>query len=339
MALPDFFKGVVDRGLTAVDLLNEEQWTVAKNEFGLTCSMAYVGAGGINEGLNNPKHHETLINAMKTGLPKLKAAGFPNAICFFGKRDGMSDYDGIKNSIACLKQIKPIAEDNGVTVNIELLNSKVNHPDYIGDNTPYGAAIVAAIDSPNIKLLYDIYHMQIMEGDVIATIDKYKDQIGHYHTGGVPGPQRARRDAGAELAGGHRGDHRHRLQGPLRARVHPEARPDDVASAKRSRCVTSSARAVARPRRPRGLACAFDVSPQLTLLIDAGRPGGRPAVARRADLGRRRARRDAGARRRPRRGSPSIQFVGRRPRRPGPTAATGSRLPTRRTASGSRSAR
>ena len=197
MALPDFFKGVKDRGLTHVDLLNEEQWTQAKNDFGLGCSMAYVGAGGINEGLNNPKHHETLINAFKTGLPKLKAAGFPNAICFFGKRDGMSDYDGIKNSIACLKQIKPIAEANGVNVCIELLNSKVNHPDYIGDNTPYGAAIVAAIDSPNIKLLYDIYHMQIMEGDVIATIGKYKDQIGHYHTGGVPG--RNELDATQEL--------------------------------------------------------------------------------------------------------------------------------------------
>jgi len=197
MALPDFFKGVVDRGLTHVDLLNEEQWTQAKNDFGLSCSMAYVGAGGINEGLNNPKHHETLINAFKTGLPKLKAAGFPNAICFFGKRDGMSDYDGIKNSIACLKQIKPIAEANGVNVCIELLNSKVNHPDYIGDNTPYGAAIVAAIDSPNVKLLYDIYHMQIMEGDVIATIGKYKDQIGHYHTGGVPG--RNELDATQEL--------------------------------------------------------------------------------------------------------------------------------------------
>jgi len=172
MALPDFFKGVVDRGLTHVDLLNEEQWTQAKNDFGLSCSMAYVGAGGINEGLNNPKHHETLINAFKTGLPKLKAAGFPNAICFFGKRDGMSDYDGIKNSIACLKQIKPIAEANGVNVCIELLNSKVNHPDYIGDNTPYGAAIV-------------------------ATIGKYKDQIGHYHTGGVPG--RNELDATQEL--------------------------------------------------------------------------------------------------------------------------------------------
>jgi hydroxypyruvate isomerase len=197
MALPDFFKGVKDRGLTHVDLLNEEQWTQAKNDFGLACSMAYVGAGGINEGLNNPKHHETLINAFKTGLPKLKAAGFPNAICFFGKRDGMSDYDGIRNSIACLKQIKPIAEANGVNVCVELLNSKVNHPDYIGDNTPYGAAIIAAIDSPNVKLLYDIYHMQIMEGDVIATIGKYKDQIGHYHTGGVPG--RNELDATQEL--------------------------------------------------------------------------------------------------------------------------------------------
>ena len=117
----------------------------------------------------------------------LKAAGFPNAICFFGKRDGMSDYDGIKNSIACLKQIKPIAEANGVTVCIELLNSKVNHPDYIGDNTPYGAAIVAAIDSPNVKLLFDIYHMQIMEGDVIATIKANHQHFAHYHVAGVPG--------------------------------------------------------------------------------------------------------------------------------------------------------
>ena len=197
MPIKDFYKGVVDRGLTAVDLLNEEQWTVAKGEFGLMCSMAYVGAGGINEGLNDPKHHEMLITAMKTNLPKVKAAGFPNAIVFFGKRNGMSDADGIKNSIACLQQIKPIAEDNGVTVCIELLNSKVNHPDYIGDKTPYGAEIVRAVSSPNIKLLYDIYHMQIMEGDVIATITKYKDQIGHYHTGGVPG--RNELDATQEL--------------------------------------------------------------------------------------------------------------------------------------------
>ncbi len=196
MALPDFFKGVIDRGLTAVDLLNEEQWKQAK-EAGLQCSLAYVGAGGINEGLNDPKHHELLITAMKTGLPKLKAAGIPSAICFFGKRNGMADAEGIKNSIACLQQIKPIAEENGVNVIVELLNSKVNHPDYIGDKTPYGAEIIRAVNSPNIKLLYDIYHMQIMEGDVIATINKYKDAIGHYHTGGVPG--RNELDATQEL--------------------------------------------------------------------------------------------------------------------------------------------
>ncbi len=196
MALPDFFKGVIDRGLTAVDLLNEEQWTQAKAA-GLQCSLAYVGAGGINEGLNDPKHHELLITAMKTGLPKLKAAGIPSAICFFGKRNGMADAEGIKNSIACLQQIKPIAEENGVNVIVELLNSKVNHPDYIGDKTPYGAEIIRAVNSPNIKLLYDIYHMQIMEGDVIATINKYKDAIGHYHTGGVPG--RNELDATQEL--------------------------------------------------------------------------------------------------------------------------------------------
>jgi hydroxypyruvate isomerase len=197
MPLKDFFKGVVDRGLTAVDLLNEEQWTVAKGEFGLMCSMAYVGAGGINEGLNDPSKHELLITAMKTNLPKVKAAGFPNAICFFGKRNGMSDADGIKNSIACLNQIKPIAEENGVTVCVELLNSKVNHPDYIGDKTPYGAEIIRAVNSPNVKLLYDIYHMQIMEGDVIHTINTYKDAIAHYHTGGVPG--RNELDATQEL--------------------------------------------------------------------------------------------------------------------------------------------
>jgi hydroxypyruvate isomerase len=196
MDLKAFFQGVVDRGLTAVDLLNEAQWTQAKAA-GLQCSLAYVGAGGINEGLNDPKHHELLINAMKTGLPKLKAAGIPSAICFFGKRNGMSDADGIKNSIACLQQIKPIAEENGVNVIVELLNSKVNHPDYIGDKTPYGAEIIRAINSPNVKLLYDIYHMQIMEGDVIATINKYKDAIGHYHTGGVPG--RNELDATQEL--------------------------------------------------------------------------------------------------------------------------------------------
>jgi hydroxypyruvate isomerase len=192
----DFFKGVADSGLTAVDLLNEEQWTVAK-EFGLTCSMGYVGAGSIPIGLNDPKNHDMMVNAFTTNIPKAKAAGVPNVICFFGNRNGMADAEGIKNSIACLNRVKGLAEDNGVTICVELLNSKVNHKDYMGDKTPYGAEIIRAVNSPRVKLLYDIYHMQIMEGDVIATIRAYKDAIGHYHTGGVPG--RHELDADQEL--------------------------------------------------------------------------------------------------------------------------------------------
>jgi hydroxypyruvate isomerase len=182
----DFFQSVKDSGLKAVDLLQPEEWAVAA-EYGLTCSMGYAKAGTIPDGLNDPKNHETIIKGMTENIPKAKAAGVPNVIVFFGNRRGMSDADGIKNSVACLNQIKPIAEEHGVTVCVELLNSKVNHKDYIGDRTPYGAEIMNAVASPRVKLLYDIYHMQIMEGDVIRTIRTYKDVIGHYHTGGVPG--------------------------------------------------------------------------------------------------------------------------------------------------------
>jgi hydroxypyruvate isomerase len=182
----DFFQSVKDSGLKAVDLLQPEEWAVAA-EFGLSCSMGYAKAGTIPDGLNDPKNHETIIKGMTENIPKAKAAGVPNVIVFFGNRRGMSDADGIKNSVACLNQIKPIAEQHGVTVCVELLNSKVNHKDYIGDRTPYGAEIMNAVASPRVKLLYDIYHMQIMEGDVIHTIRTYKDVIGHYHTGGVPG--------------------------------------------------------------------------------------------------------------------------------------------------------
>jgi hydroxypyruvate isomerase len=181
-----FFQSVKESGLIAVDLLQPDEWAVAK-EFSLSCSMGYAGAGSIPEGLNEPKNHAMLIKAMTENIPKAKAAGVPNVIVFFGNRRGMSDAEGIKNSIACLKEIKPIAEEHGVTVCVELLNSKVNHKDYIGDHTAYGAEIMRAVESPRAKLLYDIYHMQIMEGDVIHTINTYKDVIAHYHTGGVPG--------------------------------------------------------------------------------------------------------------------------------------------------------
>jgi hydroxypyruvate isomerase len=184
--LRDFFQTVKDIGLTAVDLLQPDEWAIAK-EYGLVCSMGYAGGGSIPDGLNNPANHEKIIKGLAEGIPKAEAAGVPNVITFFGNRRGMSDADGIKNCIAGLNQIKPIAEQHGVNVCVELLNSKVNHKDYMGDHTPFGAEVVDAIASPRVKLLYDIYHMQIMEGDVIRTIRTYKDIIGHYHTGGVPG--------------------------------------------------------------------------------------------------------------------------------------------------------
>jgi hydroxypyruvate isomerase len=196
LPLRDFFKGVVETGLTVVDLLNEEQWTTAK-EFGLGCSLGYAGAGSIPDGLNDPKNHDVMVEGLTKTMPKAKRDGVPSLIIFFGNRRGMSDADGIKNSIACLNRIKGLAEDHGINVLVELLNSKVDHKDYIGDRTPYGAEIIRAVDSPRIKLLYDIYHMQIMEGDVIRTLRTYKDAIGHYHTGGVPG--RHELDATQEL--------------------------------------------------------------------------------------------------------------------------------------------
>ena len=184
--LNDFFKAVADSGLTAVDLLNEKEWTVAK-EFGLTCSMGYANAGNIPNGLNNPVHHDTVVNGLTATFPKAKAAGVPNLICFFGNRGTIRRSRGDQEFDRVSESREGAAEEHGVTVCVELLNSKVNHKDYAGDKTPYGVEIVGAVNSPRIKLLYDIYHMQIMEGDVIRTIQTYKDHIAHYHTGGVPG--------------------------------------------------------------------------------------------------------------------------------------------------------
>jgi hydroxypyruvate isomerase len=113
--------------------------------------------------------------------------GVPNVITFFGNRRGRTDEDAIANCVKALNRVKSAAETHGVTVCVELLNSKVNHKDYHGDRTAFGVAVVSAVNSPRVKLLYDIYHMQIMEGDVIRTIQDHHQWIAHYHTGGVPG--------------------------------------------------------------------------------------------------------------------------------------------------------
>ena len=184
--LPDFCRAVADMGLTAVDLLEEAEWPVAR-EHGLVCSMAYAGGGSIRDGLNVTANHDAIVKNFEQSIPRAAALKIPNVITFFGNKRGMSDEEASANCVAGLNRVKKIAEDHGVTICVELLNSKVNHADYQGDRTPFGVAIVKAVDSPRVKLLYDIYHMQIMEGDVIRTIRDHHQHIAHYHTGGVPG--------------------------------------------------------------------------------------------------------------------------------------------------------
>jgi hydroxypyruvate isomerase len=184
--LGDFCRAVADMGLTAVDLLTPDEWPVAR-EFGLTCSMGSGLGGPIEHGINDPANHEAIVSSLREGIPRAAKAGVPNVITFFGNRRGLTDVQGIANCVAALNRVKGVAEDHGVTVCVELLNSKVNHKDYHGDRTPFGVEVMAAVNSPRVKLLYDIYHMQIMEGDVIRTIRDHQQWIGHYHTAGVPG--------------------------------------------------------------------------------------------------------------------------------------------------------
>ncbi len=187
-SLPEVCQRVRALGLSGIDLLYPEEWEVARAA-GLTCSMGYASRreSFIAEGFNNPALHPLLVGELTAAIPRAAAAGVPNLIAMFGNRRGRSDAQGIANCVAGLKQVAPLAEAHGVTVCVELLNSKIDHPDYQGDHTAFGAAVITAVASPRVKLLYDIYHMQIMEGDVIRTIGAQQAFIGHFHTGGVPG--------------------------------------------------------------------------------------------------------------------------------------------------------
>jgi hydroxypyruvate isomerase len=184
--MPEFCRACADIGLTSIDLLEEPEWKVA-GDHGLISSMGYAGGGTIRDGLNVKANHDAIVRNFQQIIPRAAAARVPNVITFFGNRRGMGDEEAIDNCVAGLNRVKRVAEDHGVTICVELLNSKVNHPDYQGDRTAFGVAVVKAVSSPRVKLLYDIYHMQIMEGDVIHTIQDQKQYIGHYHTGGVPG--------------------------------------------------------------------------------------------------------------------------------------------------------
>jgi hydroxypyruvate isomerase len=173
-------------GLKGVDLLEVPEYEIPRR-YGLICTMGYAGGGTIPDALNRPENHAAIEAAFRKNIPLAAKAGVPNVITFAGSRRGMSDDEGARNTIAGLNRLKPIAEDNGVTICLELLNSKVNHPDYMADHTAWGARVMREVNSPRVKLLYDIYHMQIMEGDLIDTIRQNIGVIGHFHTGGVPG--------------------------------------------------------------------------------------------------------------------------------------------------------
>ena len=138
-------------------------------------------------GFNDPALHPVLIEELNTAIPKAAQAGVPNLIAMFGNRRGRSDAEGIANCVAGLSKVAPVAEQHGVTICVELLNSKVDHHDYMCDHTAWGVEVCKRVGSERFRLLYDIYHMQIMEGDVVATIRENAACIAHYHTGGVPG--------------------------------------------------------------------------------------------------------------------------------------------------------
>jgi hydroxypyruvate isomerase len=185
--MPEFVKAVAEMGLTAIDLVDEADWPLLADH-GLKCSMVWkTSPGGIPDGLNDPKNHDSIVNGLLEAMPRVKKAGGPNIIAFFGNRKGMSDDDAIKNCVTGLNRVKKAAEEHGLNICVELLNSKVDHKDYQGDRTSFGVEVVKRVESPRVKLLYDIYHMQIMEGDVMRTIRDNHQWIAHYHTGGVPG--------------------------------------------------------------------------------------------------------------------------------------------------------
>lgn len=183
--LPELAVACKEIGIASIELVGPRDWPTLQ-EHGLTCAMPN-GPGPIERGWNDPDNHDRLVRQSEELLPQIAEAGYSNMIVFSGNRENFSDEDGWRNCARGLERILPMAEELGVTVCMELLNSKRDHRDYQCDNTPWGVELAKQIGSARFKLLYDIYHMQIMEGDVIQTILDNLGFIEHFHTGGVPG--------------------------------------------------------------------------------------------------------------------------------------------------------
>ncbi len=187
MALDDMCREAARLGIYGFDLIAPADWPVLKKN-GLVPTMLPSPYGGtIADGINRKENHERLEKSMAEAIDLAATAGCPNVITLSGARRGMSDEEGADNCVLFLNKVKPRAEDKGINVCLELLNSKVNHPDYMCDHTVWGVNVMKRVDSPRIKLLFDIYHMQIMEGDIVRTIRNNFEYLGHFHTGGNPG--------------------------------------------------------------------------------------------------------------------------------------------------------
>lgn len=174
-------------GFSSIDLIAPKDWPTLKKH-NIHCSMCYTaGRISLTEGWNNKNFHAELIKDFTEAIPLVAEAGYKNLICFSGNRNGMDDETGLKNCVEGLKKIMGLAEKSGVIIQMELFNSKVDHKDYMCDKSAWGVELCKRLGSPNFKLLYDIYHMQINEGDIIRTIRDNHEYFGHYHTAGVPG--------------------------------------------------------------------------------------------------------------------------------------------------------
>jgi hydroxypyruvate isomerase len=185
ISLDDLARAGAEMGLSGVDLINHDEWPTVQ-KYGLVPAMT-PGAGDIKNAWNRKEDHDKLEKEMRANIERAAAAKVPNVITFSGNRRGMSDDVGKENCIIGLNRVKKAAEDSGVTICLELLNSKIDHHDYMCDHTAWGVDVMKGVDSPRVKLLYDIYHMQIMEGDIIRTVRDNIQYIAHFHTGGVPG--------------------------------------------------------------------------------------------------------------------------------------------------------
>jgi hydroxypyruvate isomerase len=186
LSLDELCVTVKELGFSAIDLVGPGEWDVLKKH-GIDSSMCNGAEIGLERGWNDTEYHEVLIKNYTEHIELVAKAGYKNLICFSGNRRGMDDETGLKNCVVGLKKVLSLAEEKGVVLQMELFNSKINHPDYMCDNSAWGIELCKRLDSPNFKLLYDIYHMQISEGDIIRTITDHHVWFGHYHTAGVPG--------------------------------------------------------------------------------------------------------------------------------------------------------